>query len=229
MRKHLKHALSFILVPFTRWYLRKDRHVEFDGIKILVRSGVFHPGLFYSTKFLLTYLSTQDLKGKKFLELGSGSGLISIFAAKRLAIVTASDISRKAVDNTSLNAKRNSADVTVLHSDLFASVERQTFDWIVINPPYYRKKPVVESEYAWYCGEQFEYFETLFEQLHGYCNSSTQIIMVLTKGCDMKSILAIAIKNNYLFELIQEKDVLFDEKDYLFRIRRSGSSRAIQA
>lgn len=223
MRRYIKHAFSIVLVPFARWYLRKDRQFKYEGMQLIVRSGVFHPGFFYSTKFLLTYLKTQKLSGKTFLELGSGSGLISIYAAKHGATVTASDISSTAVENTSANAKLNKVEITVLHSDLFNAINARPFDWIVINPPYYQKTPVTESDFAWYCGEHFEYFEKLFAQLPGYCNEATQCIMVLTKGCDIESIKGIAKKNAFDFELLREKDVLFDEKDYLFRIRGNSN------
>lgn len=223
MRRYIKYAFSIILVPFARWYLRKDRKFKYEGLQLLVRSGVFHPGFFYSTKFLLTFLKSQNLSGKTFLELGSGSGLISVYAAKQGAYVTASDISSKAVANTGSNAKLNNAHITVLHSDLFTAISKQIYDWIVINPPYYQKTPLTESDFAWYCGEHFEYFEKLFAQLPGYCNEATQCIMVLTKGCDIDSIKAIAKKNSFDFELVREKDVLFDEKDYLFRIRGNSN------
>ncbi|HEY0652060.1 MAG TPA: methyltransferase [Chryseosolibacter sp.] len=223
MRRYIKHAFSTILVPFARWYLRKDRQFKYNGIQVLVRSGVFHPGFFYSTKFLLTYLKTHKLSGKTFLEVGSGTGLISIYAAKQGAIVTASDISATAVENTSTNATLNNVEITVLHSDLFTAINVHVYDWIVINPPYYKKMPVTESDFAWYCGEHFEYFHTLFSQLPDYCNEATQCIMVLTKGCDIESIKAIAKKNAFELELLQEKHVFFDEKDYLFRVRSNSS------
>lgn len=218
MRKYLKYFSSLILIPFTRWYLRKERTFSSDGITIVIRPGVFHPGLFYSTKFLLNHLRTQNLAGSRLIEVGCGSGLISIWAAKQNASVTAVDISSVAVDNTSSNAKRNGVNLTVLQSDLFKSLQSQVFDWIVINPPYYAKQPKTEAEFAWYCGENFEYFESLFRQLPLYSDHRTQILMVLTKGCDLESIFKIGATRGIQFNMIREKEVLFDEKDYLFSL-----------
>jgi release factor glutamine methyltransferase len=221
MRKYLKYFSSFILVPFTQWYLRKERNFSYKDITITVRPGVFHPGLFYSTKFLLSYLAEKNLSGKTLLELGCGTGLISIFAAKQNAIVTASDISKLAVENCKTNALKNNVNITVTLSDLFAKIGIKKFDWIIINPPYYAKDAVLEADYAWYCGINFEYFEKLFQQLPSFSTEGTEITMVLTKGCDLNSIFAIAKKNHYSLDLRKEKEVLFDEKDYLFEIRRS--------
>jgi release factor glutamine methyltransferase len=224
MRRYLKHFASLVLIPFTQWYLRKERKYAYKNIRVTIKPGVFHPGLFYSTKFILSYLESQDLKRKSFLELGCGSGLISIYAAKNHASVTASDISKLATETARLNATKNNVEIRVIDSDLFTNIDKQIFEWIVINPPYYARDPKTEAEFAWNCGQNFEYFENLFQQLHHYSNSDTQLIMVLTKGCDLNSIFKIALKHHYHFNLIGEKAVLFDEKDYLYRIARKISS-----
>ena len=90
MRKILKRIVSPILVPFVRWYLRKERKFVYNGITTHIFPGVFHPGFFHSTKFILRYLADKDLRGKSFLELGCGSGLVSIVAAKAGSDVTSS-------------------------------------------------------------------------------------------------------------------------------------------
>jgi release factor glutamine methyltransferase len=222
MRKYLKHFSSFILVPLTKWYLRKERSYSYKNIRVTVKPGVFHPGLFYSTKFLLSYLADKDLKEKRFLELGCGTGLISIFAAMQNALVTASDISRSAIENCKINAKENNVHLTIQHSDLFENIARQTFDYIVINPPYYAKDALTEADYAWFCGKEFEYFHKLFEQLPEFASTTSDIIMVLTKGCDLQSIFSIASKNGYSFILVEKKAVLFDGEDFLYKIRKTS-------
>jgi release factor glutamine methyltransferase len=219
MRKHLKSLASFFLVPITQWYLRKERIFSYHDISVTIKPGVFHPGLFYSTKFLLSHLEEEQLEGKTLLEVGCGTGLISIFAAKQKAIVTASDISSIAIENCKANVQKNSVAISIVKSDLFTNIPIQTFDWIVINPPYYPRDPKSEADYAWYCGSNFQYFENLFHQLPSFSNYKTIIVMILTKGCDLDSIFAIAKKNNYSLNLRKEKAVLFDGKDYLFEIR----------
>jgi release factor glutamine methyltransferase len=219
MRTYFKYLSSLVLVPLTQWYLRKERIFTYDKFSIVVFPGVFHPGLFHSTKFLLSYLESLKLKDKKFLELGCGSGLISIYAAHEGAEVTASDISKRAVENALVNATRNNVRINAFHSDLFTSHPSQRYDYIVINPPYYAKNPTNESEYAWYCGEGFNYFELLFTQLPSFIEPSSEIVMVLTSGCDLDTISSIARKNNFEFEMLRERNSLFDGKDFLYRIK----------
>jgi release factor glutamine methyltransferase len=224
VRKSIKHLASLVMIPAVRWYLRKERGYTYDGLKIRVMAGVFHPGFFYSTKFILSFLKQQKLEQQSLLELGCGSGLIAVFASKQGAEVTASDLSRKAIENTQQNAERNGAPVTTVLSDLFENIPKKNFDWIIINPPYYAKSPGNDQELAWYCGPDFEYFKKLFSSLNLYLHGKTQVIMVLTKGCDIPVISAIAGKSGYSFDLISEKNVLFDGKDFLYRIQKTNSS-----
>ncbi len=89
-----------------------------------------------STKILLKYINQKNVKGKSLLELGAGSGLISLEMSRRGARVTASDISKNAIENIKSNALKNKVLMEVLESDLFDRVGERQFDLIVINPPY---------------------------------------------------------------------------------------------
>ena len=218
MRKFLKRCISLVLVPASQWYLRKERTFTYHETIVKVFPGVFHPGLFYSTKFLIDFLITQSLHQKSLLELGCGSGLISIICAKRGALVIASDISQAALKNASVNVNTNQVSVDIVQSDVFDNLGEKTFDWIIINPPYYAKSPAKESELAWHCGENFEYFQKLFKTLGHHIHAGTNTIMVLTLGCELEKIFEIAQKNGFQFEFIRDRNALFDGKDFLYRI-----------
>ncbi|HEX6893318.1 MAG TPA: methyltransferase [Chryseolinea sp.] len=221
MRKILKRIVSPILVPFVRWYLRKERKFVYNGITTRIFPGVFHPGFFHSTKFILGYLTGRDLAGKSFLELGCGSGIVSIVAAKAGGDVTSSDLSLKALENTKYNANLNNVFLKIVYADLFDGIDKTQFDWIVINPPYYARNPESEQDLAWFCGENFEYFRKLFSSLNGYIHSDSEVIMVLTKGADVNTIEGIAKEHNFELEVLKENPVFFDEMDFLFRIKNN--------
>jgi len=220
MRKIFKRFASFFLIPVTRWYLRKERKYTYKGVTVKVFQGVFHPGFFYSTRFLIDFLLTQSLRHKSLLELGCGTGLISIICAQMGAIVTASDVSQQAIANTSTNVMSNQVSVEIINSDIFDNLQQRAFDWITINPPYYAKSPKTESELAWNCGENFEYFQKLFQNLGSHMHTDTNTIMVLTLGSDLENIMSIGQRNGFQFELTMERKVLFDGKDFLFRIKK---------
>lgn len=223
MRRWLKRGASLLLIPLTKWYLRKERRYKRHEIEVRVPPGVFHPGLFYSTQFLASYLLEQSLVGKHVLELGCGSGFLSILCAKQGAHVTATDISSAAVEATQKNSKLNHLKIELVRSDLFQNVPPQRFDWIIINPPYYPQTPQTDADHAWFCGEEFQYFHLLFESIRGYLHSQTEIVMVLTQGCDLSTIISIAEKNKFTFELIREQNVLFDGKDFIYRIKATAT------
>jgi release factor glutamine methyltransferase len=141
-------------------------------------------------------------------------------ASKSGAHVTASDLSEKAINNTKINAKKNKVNIEIVKSDLFTNIENKIFDWIIINPPYYARNPNTEEELAWHCGENFEYFKNLFFSLEKYINTSSNVVMVLTRGCDQETIFSIAKNVGFAFELLDEKTVLFDGKDFLYQIKK---------
>ncbi|MBI2232531.1 MAG: methyltransferase [Candidatus Aenigmarchaeota archaeon] len=80
-------------------------------------------------------LERLERKGKKCLEIGCGSGFLSILMAKEGAKVSATDISEHAVAVAMENARHNKADIEFFFSDLFEKITG-TFDLIVFNPPY---------------------------------------------------------------------------------------------
>jgi release factor glutamine methyltransferase len=184
---------------------------------IKIFPGVFHPGFFFSTKFLISHLKYYKLKNKNILELGAGSGMISVFCAKNFAEVTASDISKTAVENIIANAKLNNCNITAIHSDLFDSIPNQNFDFIIINPPYFPKDASTESELAWFCGGDFQYFEKLFKQLPDYLFPETIVLMVLSEDCSIKTIEAIAKKNNIEIKL-KDRRKFFGEENFIFQL-----------
>ncbi len=80
------------------------------------------------------------LNGKakpKVLDLCTGTGCIAVSIARYCtgAEVTASDLSKEALELAEKNAARSGADIHFIHSDLFAKIPGK-FDLIVSNPPY---------------------------------------------------------------------------------------------
>ncbi len=204
-RRVLKKLVQVTWRPWVLHYTRKERTFRYRGLDILVRKGVFHPGFFFSSLMLLEFLEKKPLAGKKVLEPGCGTGLISVFAASRGAHVTACDISRQAVENTRLNATLNKVNIAVLESDLFGSIPADVFDFILVNPPYFRRNPRDDSERAWFAGEDLGYFKRFFMTLHPFFKDNTQVYMILSDDCEIDVIKAIAGANGYRLEEVQRK------------------------
>lgn len=217
MKSFTKYITSKTLQPAIKKYLAKTRIYQYQNLSLTIPPGVFHPGFFFSTKILLKHVLSLQLNKKKLLELGAGSGLISFAAAQKNAIVTATDINPLVIEFLKLNSKTNNISVQIILSDLFDDIEKQQFDIIVINPPYYKKNPEKNADFAWYCGENGEYFEKLFHQLKNYMHNETEICMVLCDGCDIDMIKSIAGKNGFTMKIILMKQNLI-ENNFIFNI-----------
>jgi release factor glutamine methyltransferase len=217
MRAALKHIVAHTYKPLLVKYLSKSRKYRYEDLKLEIPPEVFHPRFFSSTQLLLNTIKQLTLQNKKFLEPGCGSGLIALYAAKHGANVTASDINPVAVRSLVKNAEQNGLSLQIIESDLFKNIPLHPFDIIAINPPYYKRNPVTYSDYAWYCGENGEYFRDLFAGLPGYLHGSSEVYMVLCDGCDMDMINAISKEHRFWLNSIQTKQTLI-EKNFIYKI-----------
>ncbi len=115
------------------------RIVEHLGEEFLVLPNVFPP--YDDSICLLENMKIQA--GEEVLDVGSGSGVLSVFAAKRAAShVVALDVNPDAVRNTTLNAWRHGVAprIEARESDLFASIApHEKFDVVLANLPFRNK------------------------------------------------------------------------------------------
>jgi len=192
-------------------YLTRRRQFRYKGLHLEVEPGVFHPGLFFSSKFLAGFLEKLDLRNKSVLEMGSGSGLLSLVAARQGACVCAVDISPLAVDTTTANALNNGLTVAVQQSDLFSNIQPQRFDLIVVNPPYFRGQAADIARHAWYCGDNLEYFHGLFCAASSFMGPDGVMYMVLSDDCEVAEITAIAKTNGFDFTEKARKHFFFED------------------
>lgn len=124
--------------------VRPDRPGEFRmcGREWDLLDGVFAPIYRPSTRASLDFLgltSTTCRMPKSMLEMGSGTGIVSVMAAlSGCHHVVATDVNPRAVANTRMNAARHGvADrVTSVHSDLYSGVQHERFDLVFWNSPF---------------------------------------------------------------------------------------------
>lgn len=186
-------------------YIRKERVYVHAGLRLAVPPGVFHPGVFFSTPVFISFLQKNDFQRKKVLDVGTGSGLLALFAARRGAMVTALDVNPLAVETARRNAVANSLAITVVESDLFTNLPAQAFDIILINPPYFPANPRDAADRAFFTGENWEYFDQLFHQLPACLNPGTQVWMILSDKCNIEKIAGIAAINDFRLATIFER------------------------
>lgn len=113
-------------------------YVDFYGYKINVNENVLIPR--YETEYLVE--KTINYSKKAFdgnldiLDLGTGSGAISIALGKKLdSNVTGVDISDKALEVAKNNALQNNININFIKSDMLENVTGK-YDIVISNPPY---------------------------------------------------------------------------------------------
>lgn len=92
---------------------------------------VFGDGNHETTRFLLYFLN-RYAKGRSVIDAGCGTGILSIFASKCGANVTAVDVDDNAVDCTMANVKANGANISVICADI-STAELSSSDVVVAN------------------------------------------------------------------------------------------------
>ena len=98
-------------------------------------NGVFSKGeLDFGTSLLIKNVLKFNVSGN-ILDLGCGYGAIGIILKKLTnSNVTMSDVNKRALHLTKMNAKKNNVSVTVIESDGYDSITDK-FDYVISNPP----------------------------------------------------------------------------------------------
>ncbi len=127
-----------------------------DGLKLIIPKDVYDPA---EDSFLLTdniAMSTNS----KVLEVGSGSGYVSIYLAQKYpeSEFFCLDINYQAAKITRINAIQNNISLEVINSDLMTSLlelpsSSGFFDIIVFNSPYLPVSDKGILEHAWSGGK----------------------------------------------------------------------------
>ena len=115
-----------------------------DGLDMAEDPEVYPPS---EDSILLT--ESLDIRiGEKVLEIGTGSGIVSIQCALNGADVVCGDINPRAVALARRNAAANGVDIDVRETDVYSNIEGR-FDTIVFNLPYLPVEDEGELANAW--------------------------------------------------------------------------------
>ncbi len=136
----------------ARWLLRITHKVvprvrtcfKFCDMSLYIPYSVFNPVFTCSTGLLIKNLDPRGV----VVEAGSGSGVISIYAALNFnpEMVLGYDINPVAVAASRLNAKMNNA-----NANFRLGSPRIKADYIIVNPPYLPVEPLDDLDLNW-CG-----------------------------------------------------------------------------
>ena len=162
----------------------------FFGYKILVQRGVLIPR--FETEELVEWALTNLTSGNKVLDLGTGSGCITVALAKEAAKkqitdldLYASDVTDAALRTSEENFLIHKVDVTVRKANILIGLEK--FDKIISNPPYIKEteKDVMdqnvlqnEPQEALFGGKNgIEFYQKFVKQVRDHLNSGGEFFL----------------------------------------------------
>ncbi len=151
-------------------------NVDFFGCLIKVNENVLIPR--FETEYLvekaIKYLQKLNIKNPNILEIGCGSGCISIALKKNIeCTINAFDINEEALELAKYNAKVNKVDINFFESDINSYEDRNKYDLIISNPPYVPLNSKVDSKIKYEPKEAIfakdnglYFYKVILERLH---------------------------------------------------------------
>ena len=207
---------AFFLIAYNFYLKRKISKKSVTkafGFSLIIPPSVFHPNLYFSTRFFGNYIQKMDLAGKAVLEIGCGSGVLSLLAASRGASVSSVDINPQAVNATRENAVKNHLEksITMYHGNLFDPLPMKSkFDYIFFNPPFYHGEPTDSAEWAWKGGVDYAIIKRFINTSGDYLDSGGKLLIILSSDMDVPIILEALRGSNFEAASVASKQTIFD-------------------
>ncbi|WP_048055347.1 HemK2/MTQ2 family protein methyltransferase [Pyrococcus sp. NA2] len=183
--------------------------MEYRGIKIQIDKDVYEPA---EDTFLIAEALLEEVKSDDIvLDMGTGTGILALLAAKKARFVIGVDINRKAVDLAWKNARINGIrNVVFVVSDLFENV-RGTFDLIIFNPPYLPGEEIRDDiDKALIGGKRgYEIIVRFLENVGNYLNPNGRVLLVYSSLTgDVESLFK---KRGFLTKIVKRERFFFEE------------------
>jgi release factor glutamine methyltransferase len=181
----------------------------------IVSEKVFNPKRFYTSELMLANMQIKE--GSIVLDMGTGSGVLAIEAAKKASVVFAADISKEAIKIARENAELNGINnIEFIQSDLFSSLPHIKFDIILFNPPYLDLKPKSIFDYA-ICDYKKRTIKRFLKEAKDYLKENGHIEIAYSSIADPYVVMEYAKNIGWKIEKIAEKKIP-GEKLYVFKL-----------
>ena len=128
--------------PTPLSYPKTERHDDLDLVVCAHGAAFAGTGVDLGTRFLLTAIDRLPTGARQVVDLGCGSGVLAVAAARALpaAIISALDVTASAVRSTTATAAANGVADRVLarQADGLEGVAPDSLDLVLCNPPFHR-------------------------------------------------------------------------------------------
>lgn len=220
------------LLHFIGYYAllkRTDtRLIRIAGFELTIGPTVYDPRYYRAPAFFAQFIGGLNLSGKTVADVGTGSGLQALAAARAgAAKVVAVDINPSAVATAAANARANGFDerVSAITSDLLsATTPEPHFDVILSNPPFCDGKAWDIADRAWRAGPQYRDITPLFSQARSRLAPDGVMYLILSSHTDLEFVGAVIQRTGFDLRIVREQRVFF-ETLVIFELR-PASGRA---
>lgn len=173
------------------------------------------------SNLFLDCLEKIELKNKKILDMGTGSGVLAEKCLKKGSeFVLAVDINKEALKETKKRLNKFS-NLKVKESDLFENINKQNFDYILFNPPYLpeiKKTKKEEKDRSWNGGQGgIQVINKFLDQVKNYLKETGKVLIIISDKTDQKKFKEKCNSLNLKIKKIRTKK-LFYEKIFLFEL-----------
>ena len=227
----LGHAEALPTAPQAKWrrWLRKAIHffsyhlilkrqttrtTRAAGFRLIVRPTVFHPRFFVTSQFFASFIGQLDLIGKRVADVGTGSGILALAAARAgAAHVTAIDINPAAVLTAADNAKVNGygARFAAVRSNLLTEVPPvPQFDVIISSPPSFAGEPRDVADRAWHAGPNYRDVVALFDQARERLTPRGRMYLLVSSDTDLSLFGALIAGAGFRSRVVAERSILIE-------------------
>lgn len=178
---------------------------QIGKFNITILPGVFSPN-YFTDSLSFAEMLPEIIGQKRMLEIGCGTGVISLYCADAGAEVVASDINPAAVENTKLNAKKFGLDISVRQGDMYAAIgPDEKFDVIFWNHPFnITDKPVEKMLHRAGFDQNYNSLRAYVRDARAYLTENGQLLLGTGSIADLTEIEKIAAENGYKLTLLKE-------------------------
>lgn len=168
------------------------------------------------TYLMESALNKLNLKNKKVLEIGTGSGYLAIFCAKKGAEVSAIDINPKAVEYARKEARKNNVKIKFVVSNLFERI-KDKYDIIFFNPPYLVSDKI---EHTALDGgkEGREIIDKFLLSFDKHLNEKDLVLLLHTDYNNLEKTRKILKKKSFSCKIVTKQHLFFEEL-YILEIK----------